>query len=116
MVFVATRGPAEIYTLMKLFQQSSIGLRQDDRWGSPYAVNAFETDVTINCLVYLSILLHPIIYFSFNPDYRTGVKNMWKNLSCNKDPVAVIRCSQLDYNHLFEGHIVNTLTAPSDMF
>ena len=88
-VFVGTRGPAEIYMLMKLASQQ--GFRQDFRWNSPYATGAFETDITINCFIYVAILIHPLIYFVLNPDYRTGVRQVWKNLSCNKDPATRAR-------------------------
>jgi hypothetical protein len=74
---------------MKLFQQRSIGLRQDDRWDSPYAIVTFETDMTLNCFVYVAIILHPIIYFSFNPKYRTGVRTTWSSLCCTKEPAMV---------------------------
>ena len=90
-VFIGTRGPAEIYMLMKLFQGSPVGFRQDYRWNSAYATGAFETDVTINCLIYVAILIHPFIYFGLNPDYRTGVRQAWRNLACNKDPATRAR-------------------------
>ena len=90
LVFVATRGPAEVYALMKLASGSG-GFRPSDRWNTAYATGGFQTDVTINCFIYVAVLVHPLIYFALNPDYRTGVRACWKNLACNKDPATRAR-------------------------
>ena len=40
-------------------------------------------------LVFVAPALHPIIYFAFNSEYRTGLTHAWKNLSCNQTPEQV---------------------------
>ena len=87
-IFVGTRFPYEVWTLMKLFHQSSIGMKASTNWGTPYAVTNFETDIIICSIVFLACLLDPIMYFAINPDYRKGLKVVWQNLYCNKDPVV----------------------------
>jgi len=86
-VFMASRGPYEIYQLMKLFDKSSMGSRFSTPMGTPSAGYwSFEKDMILNCLVFVAPALHPIIYFAFNSEYRTGLTHAWKNLSCNQTP------------------------------
>ena len=54
---------------------------RNDRFGGVYRPP--ETELVLDCLVYLPCLLHPIILFCLNPDYRQGCVNVWKNLYCN---------------------------------
>ena len=50
-VFVASRGPYEIYQLMKLFDKSSMGSRFSAPMGTPSAGYwSFEKDMILNCL------------------------------------------------------------------
>ena len=89
-IFLATRAPAEIYMLMRLFQQSDLGFRTGGaRAGTPYYMMAFETQMIMSALVYVACLLHPILYFAVNPIYRQGLGMVWKNLYCNQDPAQV---------------------------
>lgn len=71
LVWAVTKGPASVYLMMKLFHQSPAGMKVSPTWGTPYAVTAFETDITINSLIYVACVLNPIIYFAVNPDYRS---------------------------------------------
>ena len=43
-----------------------------------------ETQLILECLVYLPCLLHPIILIICNPDYRQGLKNVCSKLYCNQ--------------------------------
>ena len=89
-IFIATRAPAEIYTMMKLFQQSDIGFRTSGlRQGTPYMVTSFQTDMVISSIVYVACAIHPLLYFILNPLYRSGFGVVWNDLICNKDPVQV---------------------------
>lgn len=89
-VFVGTQAPAQIYMLLNLFQQSDFGFRTSGlRQATPYMVTAFETEMIMNAIVYVACMIHPILYFAINPDYRAGLKVAWNDLSCNKDPVRV---------------------------
>ena len=80
---------------MKLFHQSTAGLKMNTTWGTPYAVWSFNTDIILNAIVYVSCAIHPILYFIVNPDYRTGLRVVWRELYCNKDPAQVLLCSTL---------------------
>lgn len=85
-----TLGPFQVYESMKLFQSVAGPMRgQQQTWGTPYAAWTVNTDVVLNALIYVACVIHPIIYFSVNPEYRSGLVNAWKNLYCNKDPVQV---------------------------
>jgi hypothetical protein len=46
-------------------------------------------------LVFVAPALHPIIYFAFNSEYRTGLTHAWKNLSCNQTPEQVSKARYL---------------------
>ena len=46
-------------------------------------------------LVFVAPALHPIIYFAFNSEYRTGLTHAWKNLSCNQTPEQVSKARNL---------------------
>ena len=89
-IYGVTLGPSQIYEAMKIFQTvaGAMGnIRQT--WGTPYAAYTVNTDVLINALIYCACVIHPMIYFAVNPEYRSGLVNAWKNLYCNKDPVQV---------------------------
>jgi hypothetical protein len=43
----------------------------------------------LNCTVYTACLLHPILYFALNPDYRNGLIRAWRAVCCNKDQSPV---------------------------
>ena len=88
-IFVVSRAPYEIYELMKLFHQSSYGFKANPTWGTPYGQWAFETDIILNCLIFVAPAIHPILYYVFSPEYRTGLSNVWKNLACNQTPAEV---------------------------
>ena len=93
-VFIVSRAPYEIYELMRLFHQSSYGFKANPTWGTPYAHWTFETDIILNCMIFVTVALHPIIYFVFSPEYRTGLSNVWKGLACNQTPAE--RARQLE--------------------
>jgi len=82
LTFIATRAPNDIFELMKMFG-NQFGNRGDmlDR-GMPYT--SPETQLTLMSIVYTSCMVHPIMFFILAPEYRMGLKEMWKNLSCNK--------------------------------
>ena len=85
-----TLGPYQIYESMKLFQSVAGPFRgQSQTWGTPYAPWTVNTDVLLNALIYVACVIHPMIYFSVNPEFRSGLVSAWKNLYCNKDPVQV---------------------------
>lgn len=88
-VFVATRSGFEIYELMRLFHQSSFGIKANPYWGTPYGHWTFETDIVLNAIVLVAPAIHPIIYFALNPEYRNGLIQAWKNLACNQSPAEV---------------------------
>ena len=88
-VFIGTMSPLQIYEMMKLFHQSAAGLKVNQAWGTPYAAWTFNTDIILNAMVYVSCVLHPLIYFLVNPEYRAGLKVVWRDLYCNKDPIQV---------------------------
>ena len=45
---------------------------------------SLDTQMLLDALVFVPILLHPIIFILFNPEYREGFRYMWKNLYCSK--------------------------------
>ena len=82
LLFLASRAPHDIYELMKMFSVE-YGVRADImNRGMPYM--SLETQMLLDALVFVPILLHPIIFILFNPEYREGFRYMWKNLYCNK--------------------------------
>ena len=93
-VFVVSRAPYEIYELMKLFHKSGYGFKANSTWGTPYAHWTFETDIVLNCMIFVVAAIHPIIYFVFSAEYRTGLSNVWKGLACNQSPAE--RARQLE--------------------
>ncbi len=88
-IFIASRAPFEVYELMRLFHQSSYGFKANPRWGTPYAYWTFETDIILNCIIYVAPALNPIVYFALNPEYRTGLVQMWRKMTCNQSPEEV---------------------------
>ena len=46
--------------------------------------NRFETQMTLDALNFIPMMLHPIVFILFNPEYREGFRLVWKNLYCNK--------------------------------
>ena len=90
LVFVVSRAPYEIYELMRLFHQSGYGFKVNQTWSTPYATWSFETDIILHCIIYVTVALHPILYFAINQEYRTGLVNVWKNLDCNQSAAQVI--------------------------
>ena len=73
---------------MKLASGSG-GFRPSDRWNTAYATGGFQTDATINCFIYVAVLVHPLIYFALNPDYRKRACKCWKKLACNMSPFSM---------------------------
>ena len=89
-LYGASLGPYQIYESMKIFQTVAGPYRgQHQTWGTPYAQWTVNTDVLLNALIYVACVIHPILYFAVNPEYRSGLVVAWKNLYCNKDPVQV---------------------------
>jgi hypothetical protein len=73
-----------------------LGFKGNTLWGTPYAAWTFETDIILNCMIYVACLLHPILYFALNPDYRTGIAQVWRTMCCKKDS-APVRISNIFY-------------------
>ena len=70
-------------------------------------------------LVFVAPALHPIIYFAFNSEYRTGLTHAWKNLSCNQTPEQVSKARYVPDNkiiwlrhHKMTYKTLELLTAP----
>jgi len=68
----------------------SLGFKGNTLWGTPYAAWTFETDIILNAMIYVACLLHPILYFALNPDYRSGIAQIWRTMCC-KDSTPVRR-------------------------
>ena len=82
LLFIATRAPHDIWELMKMFG-AVYGIKGDHiMYGLPNMY--LDTQMTMECLVFVPIILHPIIYILFSGEYRQGFRYMWKNLYCNK--------------------------------
>ena len=72
LLFLGSRAPHDIYELMKMFSME-YGVRGDlMNRGMPFM--SLETQMTLDCLVFVPILLHPIIFILFNPEYRDGFR------------------------------------------
>lgn len=83
LLFIASRAPHDIYELMKMFSMQ-YGIRADNmNRGMPQM--AIETEMTLNCLVYVPCMIHPILFILINGEYRQGFRDMWRNLYCNKN-------------------------------
>ena len=60
------------------------GIRADTiNRGMPYM--SIETQMTLDCLVYVPCMIHPILFILVNGEYRQGFRDMWRNLYCNKN-------------------------------
>ena len=89
LVYAVSLSPYQVYEAMKAFQKT-FGTKFNPTWGTPGGPQwTFNTDLILNAMIYVACVIHPIIYFSMNPEYRTGLRYAWKNLYCNKDPVQV---------------------------
>ena len=76
----------QIYEASRLFSQSVGGFRLNQNWNTPRGAYEFNTDIILSAIMYASCAIHPILYFLVNPDYRAGLKVVWRELYCNKDP------------------------------
>ena len=82
LLYLGFHAPHDIYELMKMVSME-IGVRGDYvNRGMPFT--SLETQMTLDALIFVPILLHPIIFILFNPEYREGFRIMWRNLYCNK--------------------------------
>ena len=100
-VFLLTMAPYQIYEAMKLFHQSPAGLKFNTSLGTPYAAWTFDKDIIINAIIYVSCVIHPIIYFTVNPEYRAGLRVVWRDMYCNKDPVQVTGTMHFSHTQIF---------------
>ena len=90
-LYVVTLGPYQIYEAMKLFQSFAGPMQGSHQtWETRYGVWTVHTYVSLNALIYVACVLHPIIYFVVNPEYRSGVVIAWRNLNCKKDPIHTL--------------------------
>lgn len=80
-LFIALRAPHDVFELMKMLTQITAS-RNDMHGGINPQYRTPESEMILDCLVYLPCLLHPLILFILNPDYRQGFANVWKNV-CN---------------------------------
>ena len=78
LLFLPSRAPNDIYELMKMFSVE-YGVRADTMHGGILYMS-LDTQMLLDALVFVPILLHPIIFILFNPEYRY----MWENLYYNK--------------------------------
>eukprot|EP00092_Neocalanus_flemingeri_P067819 GFUD01082820.1.p1 GENE.GFUD01082820.1~~GFUD01082820.1.p1 ORF type:complete len:503 (+),score=74.45 GFUD01082820.1:149-1510(+) len=83
LIFIASRAPHDIYELMKMFSMQ-FGTRGDNiNRGMPQM--SMETQMTLDCLVYIPCMIHPILFILVNGEYRQGFRDMWRNLYCNRN-------------------------------
>ena len=78
LLFLPSRAPNDIYELMKMFSVE-YGVRADTMHGGMLYMS-LDTQMLPEALAFVPILLHPIIFILFNPEYRY----MWENLYYNK--------------------------------
>ena len=64
------------------------GNQGDPNRGMDPRFRTMETNVILDCLVYLPCLLHPILLLVINQDYRQGLRNVWQKLYCNQDTTS----------------------------
>ena len=96
LLFIASRAPHDIWELKNMLS-SQYGTR-----GNPYnaGYTSLETQMTLDCFVYVPMLLHPILFLLLQPEYRAGFREMWRTLYCNKDAAAREAAKQARYkNH-----------------
>lgn len=77
------RAPHDIYELMQMLGKQ-YGNKGNQFRGMNQNMRIPETQLILECLVYLPCLLHPIILIICNPDYRQGLKNVCSKLYCNQ--------------------------------
>ena len=86
LLFIGLRAPNDLLQLSKMLG-SQYGNKANYNRGD-YGQQNREAQTMVKCLVYLPCLLHPIILIILNPDYRQGLRNVWKKLYCNQDQSA----------------------------
>ena len=79
LLFLASRAPHGIYELMKMFSVE-YGVRADTMHGDMLYMS-LDTQMLLDALVFVPILLHPIIFILSS---EPRVRYMWENLYCNK--------------------------------
>jgi len=83
LLFVASRAPHDIHELMEMFAMN-YGI-QGDTINRGLPAMSMGTKMTLNCLVYIPCMIHPILFILLNGEYRQGFRDMWHNLYCNKN-------------------------------
>lgn len=87
LMFVGLRAPNDGYEL-GLMVGTQVGNKMDPYRGLDPRMGSPDTRIILDCLVYLPCLLHPLILIILNPDYRQGLRNVWRTLYCNKDSTS----------------------------
>ena len=88
-IYIISLGPYQIFEAMQIFNTAFGTKFKMVPVNSHHAAWDVDTELILNAMVYIACIIHPIVYFVVNPDYRAGLANAWKNLYCNKDPVQV---------------------------
>ena len=83
-LFLFSRGPHDIYELMKMYG-SQFGNRGNMHRGMPMGPS-IETQMALDCMVYIPMLLHPILFILLQPEYRQGFRDMMRSCGGGSSP------------------------------
>jgi hypothetical protein len=79
-LFISSRAPHDIYELMKMYS-NQFGNR-----GNAYRM--YGPSVELDCMVYIPMLLHPILFILLQPEYRQGFRDMMRSCGGSSTPQA----------------------------
>jgi len=83
-LFLASRSPHDIYELMKMFS-NQFGNQANSHRNMPFGPS-IETQMALDCMVYIPMLLHPILFILLQPEYRQGFRDMLRSCGSGESP------------------------------
>ena len=72
-LLIASRAPHDIYDLMRMYS-NQFGNMGNMQRHNPYGPS-IETQMALDCMVYIPMLLHPVLLLLLQPEYRQGLRD-----------------------------------------
>merc|ERR1719436_575746 len=76
-LFIASRSPHDIYELMRMYG-NKYGNRANMQRHLPGGPS-IETQMVLDCMVYIPMLLHPVLFILLQPEYRQGLRDIMRS-------------------------------------
>ena len=84
-LFIVSRAPHDIYELMKMYS-NQFGNRGNMRTRNMPGGPSIETQMSLDCMVYIPMLLHPILFILLQPEYRQGLRDILRSCGGGESP------------------------------